>query len=710
MKDAMTYSKDADGIVTITMDMPDRSVNVINQEFGDWFAKMVEQVAADEGVKGVIIASAKKTFVAGAELEYLARFEDPEEVFAVVETMKAHQRTLETMGIPVAAAVNGSALGGGWEVALACHCRIAIDDPKTKLGLPEVTLGLLPGDGGITRMTRLLGLQGAFPYLTEGRQFSPQQALEAGLVDELAVDTDDLMKKVRAWIAAHPESAQPWDRDGYRMPGGSPSSPRVAPALLVAPAMIQKKTFRNFPAPECIAAAMVEGAAVDFDTALRIESRYFASVATSKVAKNMISAFWFQLNSIKNGESRPSEIGPTQTEKVGILGAGLMGHGIAYVTAYAGMEVVLKDVSAERAEAGKQAVSDLLNRRVKRGRMTEEKAEQILARITPTAEAADLSDCDLVIEAVFEDRKVKAAVTREAEAAAGAKAVIASNTSTLPITGLAEASSRPENYIGLHFFSPVHRMNLVEIIVGKKSSRETLAKVFDYVLKINKTPIVVNDSRGFYTSRVFGTYVKEGLELLVEGQNPRAIESAGLKAGMPMGPLEVADMVGLSLVTHIAEQTEKDLAAEGKAYAWSKGERLVEKLVKDEQRTGKGGGKGFYDYDESGKKLWPGVRRLAETAEKQLEQQEMIDRLLFIQALETVKCRDEGVIESVADANLGSVFGWGFAPHLGGTLQSINSYGVPEFIARCRQLAAAYGSRFEPLQSLETMAENHGTF
>ena len=710
MNDAMIYSKDIDGIVTITMDMPNRSVNVINEEFGDWFEKMVEQIAADCGVKGVIITSAKKTFVAGAELEFLYKLDDPKSVFETVQTMKAHQRKLETMGIPIVAAINGTALGGGWEVALTCHHRIVIDNPKTKLGLPEVTLGLLPGDGGITRMTRILGLQAAFPYLTEGRQLSPQNALEAGIIDELAIDTEDMLKKAKAWIELNPESFQSWDRKGYRLPGGLPSSPKVAPALLVAPAMIQQKTYRNFPAPECIAAAMVEGAAVDFDTALRIESRYFAYVATTKVAKSMINTFWFQLNAIKNGGSRPAGIKSTEMKKVGILGAGLMGHGIAYVTAYAGMDVVLKDVTAEKAEAGKKAIAELVAKRVQRGKMTEERAAGILSKIDTTGNAGDLKGCDLVIEAVFEDREIKAAATRETEAVISPDAVFASNTSTLPITGLAEASSRPENFIGLHFFSPVHRMNLVEIIVGSKSSDLTLAKVFDYVLKIGKTPIVVNDSRGFYTSRVFGTYIKEGLALLVEGQNPRAIESAGLKAGMPMGPLEVADMVGLNLITHIAEQSEKDLLAEGKTYEWTPGELLVSDIVKKQGRNGKSNNAGFYDYEGRAKQLWSEMYKLAEPDVEKLEQREMIDRMLFIQALETVRCRDEGVINAVADANLGSIFGWGFAPYSGGTLQFINAYGFPEFVARSKELTIKYGKRFDPPQSLIDMAETGQSF
>jgi len=711
MNTFISYEKDQQGMVTLTMDMPGRSVNVINEEFGEGFSEVVDRLATESGLTGVIIASAKKTFVAGAEIDFLYQQIDPAVVFRMVQEMKASQRRLETLGVPVVAAINGAALGGGWEVALATHYRVAIDDPKTKIGLPEVTLGLLPGDGGVTRMVRLLGLQAAFPYLTEGKPVTAREAKEAGLIDELAADRADMMAKARAWILANPKSSQPWDREDYRMPGGTPSSPKAAQMLMVAPAMLRKKTYRNYPAPEAILSAMVEGAAVDFDTALRIESRYFAAIATGKVAKNMLTTFWFQLNHIKGGGSRPAGIAPTETKKVGVLGAGLMGHGIAYVTATAGMDVVLKDVSKEKADAGKAAIDELVSKRVAQGRMTAEAKAAILGRIVTTGAAEDLQGCDLVIEAVFEDRGLKARVTQEAEAQIAADAVFASNTSTLPITGLAEPSSRPENFIGLHFFSPVHRMDLVEIIVGKKTSQQTLAKAFDYVLKIGKTPIVVNDSRGFYTSRVFGTYVKEGCNMLAEGQNPRAIEAAGLQAGMPMGALEVADMVGLNLAVHINEQTEKDLAAEGKQMERQPADAVVVRMVKEFGRLGKNQGTGFYDYPkEGGKSLWPGVYDLYPTAAAALSQGEMIERLMFIQALETVRCHEEGVVLSVADANIGSVFGWGFAPFKGGTLQYINDYGIAAFVERSRQLVDKYGDRFSPPAMLIEMARTGKTF
>jgi 3-hydroxyacyl-CoA dehydrogenase/enoyl-CoA hydratase/3-hydroxybutyryl-CoA epimerase len=711
MSSMIGYDKDEQGIVTLTLDMPGRSVNVINEEFGQEFARALDRLAAEKPLAGVILASAKKTFIAGAELDWLFRMRDAADMFTKLEGLKADMRRLEKMGVPVVAAINGTALGGGCEVALACHYRVAIDDAKTRIGLPEVTLGMLPGGGGVTRLTRMLGMQAAFPYLTEGKQLNPRDAKDAGLIDDLAADREEMLAKAKAWILAHPQSSQPWDREEYRMPGGAPTHPKMAQVLAIAPAMLRKRTYRNYPAPEAIASAMVEGASVDFDTASRIESRYFARIATGQVAKNMINAFWFQLNQIKGGGSRPAGIEPIDTRKVGVLGAGLMGHGIAYVTATAGMDVVLKDVSLERAEAGKAAIAALIDKRVAQGRMTAEEKAAILGRVQTTSAAEDLRGCDLIIEAVFEDREVKAQATQEAEVQIAPEAVVGSNTSTLPITGLAERSSRPENFIGIHFFSPVHRMDLVEIIVGKKTLPRTLAKAFDYVLKIRKTPIVVNDSRGFYTSRVFGTYVTEGLNLLAEGQHPRAIESAGLQAGMPMGPLEVADMVGLGLILHINEQTRKDLEAQGQEVPHEPAEELIALMVKEKGRLGKNQGSGFYDYPkEGGKALWPEVYRLFPAATQKLSQAEMVERLMFVQALDTARCYEEKVLTSAADANIGSIFGWGFAPFKGGTLQYINDYGVPAFVERSRELATRYGARFAPPALLVEMAQQGKTF
>lgn len=705
------YGKDEQNIVTLTLNMPGRSANVVNAEFAQALSEALERLEKEEPLAGAILTSAKNTFVAGGDLEVLFALKEPEAAFDMVENLKSLFRRIEKLGKPVVAAINGAALGGGLEIALSCHHRIAVSSPKTTIGLPEVTLGLLPGAGGVTRMVRMLGLQAAFPYLVEGRQLTPDDAKSAGIIDEVTQNHDEMMAKARSWILANPGAAAPWDGPGFKLPGGAPTHPAVAQMLAIAPAMLRKKTYGNYPAPEAILSAAVEGAMVDFDTACRIESRYFAQLAVGKVAKNMINAFWFQLNDIKGGTSRPKGIDPIDTRKVGVLGAGMMGHGIAYVSAMAGMEVVLKDVTMERAEAGKAAVEKLLASRVSHGRMTKEKQETVLAAITPTASAELLNGCDLIIEAVFEDRELKAGVTHEAEAQIAAEAVFGSNTSTLPITGLAEASSRPGNFIGIHFFSPVDKMPLVEIIVGKKTCERALAKAFDYVLKIKKTPIVVNDGRGFYTSRVFGTYVNEGLALLGEGQHPREIESAGLQAGMPVGPLAVTDEVSLALIVHIREQTRKDFEAEGKEMPPHPRDKVLDVMVGEHKRMGKASGAGFYEYPKDGKKfLWPELGNLFPLKGGQLPQSEMIDRLMFAQCLETARCFEEGILTSAADANVGSIFGWGFAAFKGGTLQFINDYGVRDFVHRSVELAGRYGERFVPPGLLVKMADNGETF
>jgi 3-hydroxyacyl-CoA dehydrogenase/enoyl-CoA hydratase/3-hydroxybutyryl-CoA epimerase len=691
------YEKDAQNIVTLTVDTDGKTVNLINQTFFDELRQALDRFGADAAAAGVILTSAKSAFIAGGDIDAIFRMRDPKATFELIEGFKALIRRLETNGKPVVAALNGTALGGGLEIALACHYRVAINDPRARFGLPEVTLGLLPGGGGLTRLTRLLGLQAAFPYLMEGTQVNPQEAHKAGIVHELAADRAEMMEKARAWILNNPQAAQPWDQKGYRMPGGDPSKPHIAQMISVAPAMLLEKTYGNYPAPIAILNSMVDGALVDFDTASRIESRAFAALATGQTSKNILQSTWYQLNEINNGRSRPAGIESQPTKRVGILGAGLMGHGIACVSAMAGIEVVLKDVSREAAGAGKANVEKILDARLSQGKLSNEEKSAILARITPTADADDLRGCDLIIEAVFEDRALKGRVTQEAEARLDANAVFGTNTSTLPISGLAEMSVRPENYIGIHFFSPVHKMRLVEIIRGRKTSPRALAKAFDFTMKIRKTPIVVNDSRGFYTSRVFTTFVNEGLALLAEGQSPRAIEMAALQAGMPVGPLAVADEVNLGLALRIREQTRADLTAEGRQMDETPADRVLNVMVKVERRLGKAQGAGFYDYPAGGKKrLWPGLREIFPPRNEQLPTQEMIDRMMFIQVLETVRCQAEGVIDSIGDANIGSILGWGFAPFKGGTLQFIEDYGAAAFVQRSRELAAAYGPRFEP--------------
>ncbi|WP_426135776.1 3-hydroxyacyl-CoA dehydrogenase NAD-binding domain-containing protein [Pseudomonas sp. PWP3-1b2] len=700
MTEAIRYEKGQDQIVVLTLDMPGQSANTMNGVYREAMAATVMRLEAEkENIAGVVITSAKKTFFAGGDLNELIKVDKAhaKDFYDGVVVLKSQLRRLETFGKPVVAAINGAALGGGWEICLACHYRVALDDKSVQLGLPEVTLGLLPGGGGVVRMVCLLGLEKALPYLLEGKKVRPQQALQSGLIDELALNRDEMLAKSRAWILANPEAKQLWDNKGYQIPGGTPSSPKVAQMLAIAPSILRSKTNGCFPAPEKILCAAVEGAQVDFDTAHLIETRYFTELVTGQVAKNMIGTFWFQLNEINAGSSRPKGFTPYVTRKVGVLGAGMMGAGIAYVSASAGVEVVLKDINLAAAEKGKAHSAALLDKKVSRGQMTAEQREIILARIHPVASVADLAGCDLIIEAVFEDRELKASVTAAAQSVVGADAVIASNTSTLPISGLATAVPDPARFIGLHFFSPVDKMPLVEIIKGAKTSDETLARGFDFVLQINKTPIVVNDSRGFFTSRVFGTFTNEGIAMLGEGVAAPMIETEARKAGMPVGPLAVSDEVSLSLMSHIRQQTAKDLQAEGKAVPAHPATVVINLLVNEYNRAGKAAGGGFYDYPAGGPKhLWPELKARFEQPGKQISPQDVRDRLLFIQAIETVRCVEEGVLMSTADANVGSIFGIGFAAWSGGALQFINQYGLNDFIARARYLAEQYGERFAP--------------
>ncbi len=713
---AIRYELGSDKILTLTIDMPGQSANTMNADFRDALNETVERVQSDlDSLKGIVITSAKKTFFAGGDLNELYKVTeaDAAEFEAMVNGLKAQMRSLETCGKPVVAAINGSALGGGLEICLACHHRVVLDDDKIQLGLPEVTLGLLPGGGGTQRLPRMIGLEAAFPYLMEGKKANPRSALKAGIVDELAGSPEELLSKAREFIEANPKCQQPWDKKGFKIPGGAPHHPAMAQKLAIAPAMLKQKTRGCYPAPERILSAAVEGAQVDFDNGSLIETRYFAELVCGQVSKNMTGTFWFQLNAVNAGESRPKGVDKERFKKVGVLGAGMMGAGIAYSTAARGIEVVLKDVSVENAEKGKAYSEKLLAKKVSRGRMTEEKKNAILDLITPTGSADDLDGCDLVIEAVFEDSDLKAKVTQEAEAKLVKNGIFASNTSTIPITQLAKASGNPDHFIGLHFFSPVDKMQLVEIIVGEQTSEETLARSFDYVQQIGKIPIVVNDSRGFFTSRVFGTFVNEGIAMLGEGIHPSSIENAGLLSGMPVGPLAISDEVSLTLMQHIRDQSKKDTEAAGGNWNAHPAEAVIDQMVATHDRKGKAAGAGFYEYPESGKKfLWPELESLFVNAEKArtTELQDLKDRILFIQAIETVRCLEEGVLRTVEDANIGSIFGIGFAPWTGGAIQFINQYGVRAFAERAQVLADRYGERFTPPALLLEKAESNTAF
>ncbi|MDX9969766.1 MAG: 3-hydroxyacyl-CoA dehydrogenase NAD-binding domain-containing protein [Hydrogenophaga sp.] len=705
----------AQGIATITFDEQGSPVNTMCLQWQDDFETVTRQVEKDrEQIRGIILASAKSTFFAGADLKAVMRSSEADgpRVFAEIERIKRHFRTLETLGVPVVTCLNGAALGGGWEVALVGHHRIAVNDPKIRFGLPEITLGLIPGGGGITKMTRILGLAAAQPYILESKLFGPDEAMKIGVVHELVATADELMPRARAFIEAaqgKPEACtHVWDRKDDKMPGGTPASPKVAAMLSVAPAMLKRKTQGLYPAPEAALAAMAEGALVDFDTAMRIETRYLAGLMVGQVARNMINTFFFHMNAVKGGQSRPKGVPKYQPKKVGILGAGMMGSGIAYVQATQGIATVLKDVSIEAAEKGKAYTTRLTQQRVDKGQMSAERQQGILNLITPTAQATDLRGCDLIIEAVFEQRELKAMVTQEAEPMLAEGGFFASNTSTLPISSLARASTAPQKFVGIHFFSPVDKMKLVEIIRGQDTDDETIARAYDYVQALGKLPIVVNDSRGFYTSRTFGTYVMEGAAMLGEGIPAPVIENAAVQAGMPVGPLAVLDETSLSLSVHVLEQTRIDCRQEGKPYVATAGETLVERMVKRHHRPGRAGGGGFYDYPEGGRKhLWPELKTLFEKPGVAWDLQDVKDRLLFRQAVETARCLAEGVLTSVHDGNIGSIFGIGFPAWTGGALQFIYGQGIETFEQRCTELAARYGSGFELSEAVKSSLRQH---
>jgi 3-hydroxyacyl-CoA dehydrogenase/enoyl-CoA hydratase/3-hydroxybutyryl-CoA epimerase len=692
------YEKGADGIVTLTFDAPGAPVNTMTDAWKKAFAAAVERLQKEkDAIAGVILCSAKKTFFAGAELkDILALTErDAPRLFAEIEEVKRHFRALDRLGKPVVAALEGAALGGGWELALAAHCRICLNDERIELGLPEATLGLLPGASGVTKTVRLLGLEAALPMLMEGKTMRPQEAAKLGFLQGLAANRADLFRMAREWIAKNPSPKQPWDEENARIPGGTPASPQIAQMLAIAPAMLVEKTRGLYPAPEAIMAAAVEGASVDFDTALRIESRYLAKIAVGPVAKNLITLF-FDRTAIRSGASRPKDFPKWRATKVGILGAGMMGGGIAWANALRGVPCVLKDVTLEQAQQGKAYSEKLAEKRNR---------PQVPGMIQPTASVADLKGCDLIIEAVFEKRDVKAQATQEAAPMLAPGGIFASNTSTLPITGLAQAFSKPENFIGLHFFSPVDKMQLVEIIKGKRTSPETLARAYDYVLQIAKVPIVVNDSRGFYTSRTFGTFVAEGCSMLAEGIPAAVIENAGRLAGMPVGPLAVIDETSMTLSVAVMEQTRADLEAEGKKYAPQPGQEVIQRMVKEFKRPGRAGGGGFYEYPKEGRKfLWPELATIFGKKNAKWDFEELKERLLYRQAIETARCLEEGVLEHVHDGNIGSVFGIGFPAWAGGALQYVNHVGTKQFVKRAGELAKKVGPRFAPPKLLRELA------
>jgi 3-hydroxyacyl-CoA dehydrogenase / enoyl-CoA hydratase / 3-hydroxybutyryl-CoA epimerase len=723
---AVQYEKGEDGIVVLTLDDPTSSANTMNDLYKESMHAAIDKLYAEkDDVAGVVITSAKKTFFAGGNLKGMlaATPADAQGVFEMCEGIKADLRRLETLGKPVVAAINGAALGGGLEITLACHHRIVVDDAKIDLGLPEATLGLLPGGGGVTRMVRMFGIQSALmDILLQGTRFKPAAAKEKGIVDELVASREDLVPAAKKWIQANQDdpaaASNPWDRDGYKIPGGTPSSPSLAAFLPAFPAMLRKQTKGAlYPAPRAIMAAAIEGAQVDFDTASRIESRYLAELVTGSNSKNMIQAFFFDLSAINGGALRPQDVPTFTPTKVGVLGAGMMGAGIAYSCARAGMEVVLKDVEQASADKGKAYSEKILAKAVERGKMDEAKKGEILDRITATTAPTDLAGCDLVIEAVFEDASLKAKVFAEIQDVVNPDALLCSNTSTLPITELAEGVSRPADFVGLHFFSPVDKMPLVEIIRGEKTTDETVAKALDVVMAIRKTPIVVNDSRGFYTSRVIGTMVMEGLAMLGEGVHPMSVERAATQAGYPVGTLQLSDELNMELMAKIQKATAAAAERDGIVVPEHPGTQVVTTMI-EEGRPGRLRGKGFYDYDENGGRgaLWPGLKDLFPPKDVPADIEDLKDRYLFIEALETAKCFEERVIESAAAANIGSIMGIGYPALTGGTVQFMQGYdgptgqGLKAFIARAHELADTYGDRFTPTPWLVELSEKGESF
>ena len=696
----------------LTLDDPSRSANTMNEAYARSMDAVLDRIAAErDDITGVVITSAKKTFFAGGDLDSLGAIgpDQAAQVYARVAAGKAQLRRLETCGRPVVAAVNGSALGGGLELALACHHRVVADDPRIEIGFPEVTLGLIPGAGGIVRTVRLLGIVDALmTVLLRGQRLRPAAALEAGLVHEIA-PRDELIARAKAWIATNPNAQQPWDVKGYKIPGGTPATPALAANLPAFPATLRKE-LKGAPylAPRNILAAAVEGAQVDFDTAIDIEGRYFADAATSQIARNMIKAFFFDLQAANS--RAPKDIAPVQT--VGVLGAGMMGAGIAYVCAKAGMTVLLKDVSVEAAERGKAYSERLLDKAIGRGRQTEEGKAELLGRIRATADPADLAGVELVIEAVFEDPALKHKVFAEIEDVVAPDALLCSNTSTLPITLLAEGVRRQADFVGLHFFSPVDKMPLVEVVKGERTSDAAVARALGVVRQLKKTPIVVNDSRGFFTSRVIGTFTGEGVAMLAEGIPGPTIEQASAQAGYPAPVLQLMDELTLTLPRRIRNETAAAITAAGGTWTPHPADVVIDRMIDEFGRPGRSGGAGFYEYADDGKRtrLWPGLaEHFGDPAldPAAIPFEDLKERLLFIEALEAVKCYDEGVLTSVADANVGSILGIGYPGWTGGVLQYANQYsgGLKGFVARARELAQRYGPRFEPPASLVERAD-----
>ncbi len=691
----INYKKDTDKIVTLTLNMAGRNINIINHEIGKAFIPVVKHLKAEKAkgeLKGVIITSGKKTFLAGGDLDYLMSAKDAEEIYNFSQKLESFFKDLESPGVPVVAAINGTALGTGFEMALACHHRIVIDDPKIRLGHPEVTLGLMPGSGGVIRLLWGLGLEQAYHVLTDGRRYTPNEALKVGIVDDIAKDEHEMLEKAKIWLMKTNEGRRPWHSEGGTIPHGTARDKNIAQIIRKIAAELMHYTHNNYPAKQAILNTLVEGSKVDFDTATKIQSRNFTNLVLGKEFRNMAKAFWFDFNEIKSGGNRPKGYGKFRPKKIGIIGAGTMGSGIALVSVMRGLEVIIKDISKPVADRGKSYVEKKLREYIDRGRVSETEKKMMLDKITTTENSKSFEDCDLVIEAVFENELVKSKVTQEAEEHMDEYSLFGTNTLSIPVSKLAKASNRPENYVGLHFFPPVDEVPLVEIVQGEKTSDETIARAFDFVKQIRKIPIIVKDNWGFYAARVQNTFILEGITLLQEGYTPALIDNIGIQAGMPKGALELADELSLEIILKYEQQAAEHYGAK---YIQHPAVKVLDKMINEYKRTGKKRKAGFYSYDENGnKQLWEELTEHFPTTQCNYSREEVIERMLFAQVLEAVWCYQEKIIRSVAEGNLGSIHGWGFPPYKGGAFQYINDYGVDTFIEKCQMYEKAHGQRF----------------
>ncbi|ESY19074.1 3-hydroxyacyl-CoA dehydrogenase NAD-binding domain-containing protein [Mesorhizobium sp. LNJC394B00] len=717
-----TVDTDADGIAMVTWNMPDRSMNVFTEEVMNELDKIIDQVVADAAIKGAVITSGKDSFSGGADLTMLQKMlavfakektKDPEKaaqlLFDNAGRMGGLWRKLETSGKPWVSAINGTCMGGAFELSLACHGRVAADSEKVKMALPEVKVGIFPGAGGTQRVPRLTDQQQALQMLTTGQTLSPQKAKAMGLIHEIA-EPGKLIETAKAMIRNGLKAVQPWDEKGFKLPGGQIYTPAGFNLWPPAIAILRRETYGNYPAAAAILKCVYEGLLVPFDTGLRIEQRYFTEIMQSKEAAAMIRSLFVSLQELNKGARRPAGVPETKFKKIGILGAGFMGAGIAFVTAKAGIPVVLLDRDMASAEKGKAHSDSLISDQVKKGRAKPEEKDRLLSLITPTADYADLAGCDLVVEAVFEDSAVKKAATEQAEAVLKSSAIFASNTSTIPITALAKNSARPKNFVGIHFFSPVDKMMLVEIILGKKTGDKALATAIDFVRAIKKTPIVVNDTRGFYVNRCVLRYMSEAYKMLIEGVPAPMIENAAKAAGMPVGPLALTDETAIDLAQKIMKQTIRDL---GDKSVDPRQMALINTLVDTHRRFGRKNGKGFYDYPAkpAKKKLWPGLKDLYPQLEaEKVDYEELQQRLLVTIALEAARVMEEGIVTDPREADLGSILAFGFAPFTGGALSYIDGIGAREFVRIAKGLQKKYGAEFKAPKLLLDLAEKGETF